>query len=151
MGPIAIRTRCKRETICAVPLTSTAPCSSSLQSISVDRTVGFPSKLPYSVLWKSSPGFESKDFLPYISFSTVSHYTAISNFDVLLTVHLSIFILVINQLDAQNFCFTISFISCLYMFRAPCSHHKEVKIVLYSLWYHHTYRCDDTRGCIIQF
>ena len=25
---------------------------------------------------------------------------------------------VINQLDAQNFCFTISFISCLYMFRA---------------------------------
>jgi len=27
-------------------------------------------------------------------------------FDVLLTVHLSIFILVINQLDAQNFCFT---------------------------------------------
>ena len=40
-------------------------------------------------------------------------------FNVLLTVlHLSIFISVINQLDAQNFCFTISFISCLYMFRA---------------------------------
>ena len=39
-------------------------------------------------------------------------------FDVLLTVHLSIFISVINQLDAKNFCFTISFISCLYMFRA---------------------------------
>jgi len=29
-------------------------------------------------------------------------------FDVLLTVHLSIFISVISQLDAQNFCFTIS-------------------------------------------
>jgi len=29
-------------------------------------------------------------------------------FDVLLTVHLSIFISVINQLDAQNFCFKIS-------------------------------------------
>jgi len=28
---------------------------------------------------------------------------SILNFDVLLTVHLSIFILVINQLDAQNF------------------------------------------------
>jgi len=28
-------------------------------------------------------------------------------FDVLLTVHLSILISVINQLDAQNFCFTI--------------------------------------------
>jgi len=39
-------------------------------------------------------------------------------FDVLLTVHLSIFISVINQLDAQNLCFTISFISCLYLFRA---------------------------------
>ena len=44
---------------------------------------------------------------------TVTEY-----FDVLLTVYLSIFISVINQLDAQNFCFTISFISCLYMFRA---------------------------------
>jgi len=34
----------------------------------------------------------------------------------MLTVHLSIFISVINKLDAQSFCFTIS--SCLYMFRA---------------------------------
>ena len=31
-----------------------------------------------------------------------------SFFDVLLTMHLSIFTSVINQLDAQNFCFTIS-------------------------------------------
>ena len=31
-----------------------------------------------------------------------------ANFDVLLTVHLSIFISVINQLDAQNLCLTIS-------------------------------------------
>ena len=50
-----------------------------------------------------------------------------------------VFILVINQLDAQNL-FYIKFISCLYMFRAPCAHRQEVKIVLYSLWYHHTYR-----------
>ena len=27
------------------------------------------------------------------------------------------------------------FIICLYMFRALCSHHQEVKIVLYSIWY----------------
>ena len=40
----------------------------------------------------------------------------ISDFDVLLTVHLSIFILVINQLDAQNL-FYNKFSSCLYMFR----------------------------------
>ena len=33
------------------------------------------------------------------------------DFDVLLTVlHLGIFISVFNQLDAQNFCFTISFV-----------------------------------------
>ena len=58
-------------------------------------------------------------------------------FDVLLTVHLSIFILVINQLDAQNL-FYSKFISCLYMFQAQCAHRQEVKIILYSLWYHHT-------------
>ena len=49
------------------------------------------------------------------------------------------FILVINQLDAQNL-FYSKFISCLYMFRTPCAHRQEVKIVLYSLWYHHTCR-----------
>ena len=66
------------------------------------------------------------------------------------------------------------FIIRLYMFQALCAHHQEVKIVLYSIWYHHTcrwpsgaqveiglvsqpvhrtatYRCGDTRGCIIQF
>ena len=26
------------------------------------------------------------------------------------------------------------------MFRAPCAHHQEVKIVFYSIWYHHTCR-----------
>ena len=54
-------------------------------------------------------------------------------FDVLLTVHLSIFIFVVNELDAQNL-FYNKFISCLYMFRAPSAHRQEVKIVLYSLW-----------------
>jgi len=24
------------------------------------------------------------------------------------------------------------------MSRAPCAHHQEVNIVLYSIWYHHT-------------
>ena len=47
------------------------------------------------------------------------------------------FILVINQLDAQNL-FYNKFISCLYMFRAPCAHRQEVKVVLYSIWHHHT-------------
>jgi len=26
------------------------------------------------------------------------------------------------------------------MFQALCAHHQEVKIVLYSIWYHHTCR-----------
>ena len=79
-------------------------------------------------------------------------------FDVLLTVHLGIFISAINQLDAQNLCFTISFISRLYMFRAHMLiirrsklHYTASGIITPIGWYHHTYRCDDTRGCVIKF
>ena len=45
----------------------------------------------------------------------------------------------INQIDAQNFCFTISLLHASTCFEHMC------------LWYHHTYRCDDTRGCVMQF
>ena len=45
--------------------------------------------------------------------------------------------LVIIQLDAQNL-FNNKFISCLYMFRAPCAYRQEVKVLLYSIWYRHT-------------
>ena len=61
-------------------------------------------------------------------------------FNVLLTLHLGVIISVINQIEAQKFLFHSKFISCLYMFRAPCAHHLEVKIALHSVWYHHTYR-----------
>jgi len=47
-----------------------------------------------------------------------------------------IVILVINQHKAQIL-FYNKFILCLYMFRALCTHHQEVKIVLYSIWYRH--------------
>ena len=57
-------------------------------------------------------------------------------FYVLLTVHLSV-ILVIDQINAQILVYN-KFIIRLYMFRALCDHHQEVKIVLYSIWYHHT-------------
>ena len=65
------------------------------------------------------------------------------------------------------------FIICLCMFRALCAHHQEFKIVLCSIWYHHTcrwpsraqverglsqpvhetatYWYGDTRGCVMQF
>ena len=65
--------------------------------------------------------------------------------------HLSIFVSVINQLDAHIFLFYNKFISCLYMFRAPCAHHQEVKIVLYSLWYHHTETSEWSKINKIQF
>jgi len=41
--------------------------------------------------------------------------------DVLLTVHLSIFISVINQLDAKKFCFTISLFHVSTCFEHMCS------------------------------
>jgi len=44
----------------------------------------------------------------------------------------------INQLDALNF--IISLFSSLYMFRAHVLIVRRAKIVLYSLWCHHTYR-----------
>ena len=87
-------------------------------------------------------------------------------FYVLLTVHLSIFILVINQLDAQNFFFAIS------LFHASTCFEHHVLIIRRSKLYYTassiiiptggrpvhtpvhgtaTYRCDDTRGCIMQF
>jgi len=47
------------------------------------------------------------------------------NFDVLLTVHPSIVISVINQLDAQNFCFTISLFHASTCFEHMCSKHVE--------------------------
>jgi len=43
------------------------------------------------------------------------------------------------------------FIIYLHMFRALCAHHQDVIIVLHSIWYHHNYRFDDTKCCIILF
>ena len=73
-----------------------------------------------------------------------------SNFDVLLTVHLGIFISVFNQLDAQNL-FHNKFYFMPLNVSSTCAHHQEVEIALHSLWCHHSYRCDDNRGCVMQF
>jgi len=45
----------------------------------------------------------------------------ITDFGVLLTVHLNIFTSVINELDAQNFCFTISLFHASTCFEHMCS------------------------------
>ena len=60
-----------------------------------------------------------------------------SNSDVLLTMRRSVFISVLNQLDAQNL-FHNKFYLMPLRVSSTCAHH-------------HTYRCDDTRGCVIQF
>ena len=70
---------------------------------------------------------------------SVCQYREQISVDILLTVHLSIFILEINQLDAHNFCFTVVYFMPVHV-SSTCAHHQEVKIALYSLWYHHTYR-----------
>jgi len=71
-------------------------------------------------------------------------------FDILLTVHLSIFISVINHLDAQNFflqrvCFVPLHVS------STCAHYQEVKIALHSHLYHHTETSEWSKITKIQF
>ena len=51
--------------------------------------------------------------------------------------HLSIFISVINQLDAQNLFHSKFYFMPLHV-SSTCAHHQDVKIALHSLWYHHT-------------
>jgi len=62
-----------------------------------------------------------------------------TNIDVLLTVHLSIFISVFNQLDAKNLFHNKFYFIPLHV-SSTGAHHQEVKIALHSLWYHHIYR-----------
>ena len=56
-----------------------------------------------------------------------SGYRECSFFDVLPSVHFSIFILVINHIDTQNL-FYNKFLSCLYMFRAHVLNIRRSKL-----------------------
>ena len=58
-------------------------------------------------------------------------------FDVLLTVHLSIFISGIKQIYPQNL-FHNKFYFMPVHVSSICANHEEFKIALHSLWYHHT-------------
>jgi hypothetical protein len=84
------------------------------------------------------------------------------NFDVLLTVHLSIFNLSNEPTWCTKFLFYNKFISYLYMFRAHVRIIRRSKlhytasgiITLIGGRLVHvtaTYMCDDTRGCVMQF
>jgi len=72
-----------------------------------------------------------------------------------------VFISVFNQLDAQNFVSQYVYFMPLHV-SSTCAHHQEVKIAYTAsgiitpiggrlVHEKATYRCDDTRGCIIQF
>ena len=58
---------------------------------------------------------------------------------VVVVVNLLIFISVFNQIDAQNLFHNKFYFMPLHV-SSTCAHHQEVKIALYSLWYHHTNR-----------
>jgi len=66
------------------------------------------------------------------------------------------FISVFNQLDAKNLFHNKFYLIPVHV-SSTCAHRQEVKIALHSLWYHHnetsewSYRCDDTRGCVMHF
>ena len=53
--------------------------------------------------------------------------------------NLSTFISVINQLDVQNFCFTITLFHASTCFEHMCSPSGSQNCI-HSLWYYHTYR-----------
>jgi len=57
-------------------------------------------------------------------------------FDVLLTVHLNVFISVINQLDAQNFCFTISLFHASTCFERMCSSSRAPRDGHLQVWWY---------------
>jgi len=115
-------------------------------------TLTFYDKGSHRLLWAGSRAIGWKitvngvpTRLSYCVMLTVRTY-----FDVLLKVHLSIFISIFNKLDAQNLFHNKFYFMPLHV-SSTCAHHQEVKITLHSLWYHHTYSCDDTRGCVMQF
>ena len=58
---------------------------------------------------------------------------------------------VTNQLDAQNFCFTISLFHASTFFWSTCAYRQEVKIALHSLWYHHTETSEWSKITKVQF
>ena len=67
--------------------------------------------------------------MTFLKSSNVRKSVHLFIYDVLLTVHLSIFISVINQLDAQNLFHNKFYFMPLHV-SSTCAHHQEVKIAL---------------------
>jgi len=73
-----------------------------------------------------------------------------------------VFVSEVNQLDAQKFCFTISLFHASTCFEHMCSSSGGQNCIIQHLVSSHrpvsqpvngkvTYRCDDSRGCVMQF
>ena len=58
---------------------------------------------------------------------------------------------VINRLDAQNFCFTISLFHVSTCFEHMCSSSGGQNCITQPLVSSHLFQYDDTRGCVMQF
>ena len=71
--------------------------------------------------------FVIKEVIKLIKMSKLfsKHNSVSFFFDFLLAVYLSIFIMVINELDEQNCCFTISLFQAFTCFEHMCSKHVE--------------------------
>ena len=66
----------------------------------------------------------------------------------LISNNIPLFISVFNQLYAQNL-FQAKFHFMPLHVSSTYAHHQEIKIALHSLWYHHTYMCDGTKGLLM--
>ena len=102
----------------------------------------------YNVLFKSQALDKRK---VYLEFRALLFFTSkIRKGKANVKQYFEFLISVFNQLDAQNL-FHNKFYFMPVHISSTCSHHQEVKIALHTLWYHYTYRCNDTRGCVMQF
>ena len=111
-----------------------------LKSCSFERSILNCDKLNNNcILQEDLLACKNFDFFKSHKSGCTLEATHFTNFDVLLTVHFSIFISVFNQLHAQNLFHNKFYFIPLHV-SSTCAHHQEVKIALHSLWYHHTYR-----------
>ena len=89
-------------------------------------------------LWSSVP-------LPWVIYFEAFYLHVVSSFSCIPVICPKLVLFLTPLQFVHLFCnlskcvlFYNRFIIFLYMFRALCTHHQEVKIVLYSIWYHHT-------------
>ena len=133
----------------------------SFRCVSCDGSVAFPKRIlpecdqcfpPHSGTFSfhygciQLPTSSSSFSYPFYLSSNKTNETKVSFFFTFCWPYISVYLSQYLTNFMQKICFTISFISCLNMFRA------HVLIIRRSKFHETaTYRCDDTRGCVMQF